>query len=286
MSGATDPVLSGVGIAASEQPELLYANFINPAAGRANPLQQASDHISLLRALEGFSLDGATLGTTGPVGTDESATVASGHSQGAWTLPFVARAHAGLEGVYSSSGSGGQYHSLAHTGQRNSLALFTADAGPLDELNPLVQLVQTTTEASDGINVGEASLPDGLHYMNVTGSNDGCYALESTRHFATAMGLDLANKQYPATVYGSASLDPPVVAVPASANGAGGATRIQLETQGDHEQALNNPGLGTAFLADVAAGLAPTVPDQAWSNSYYVCGYRYDYLGGDPFGRT
>jgi hypothetical protein len=44
-------------------------------------------------------------------------------------------------------------------------------------------------------------------------------------------------------------------------------------------------GPGTAFLADVAAGVAPTVPDQAWSNSYHVCGYRYDHLGGDPFGR-
>jgi hypothetical protein len=72
------------------------------------------------------------------------------------------------------------------------------------------------------------------------------------------------------------------VALPASANGTGGATRIQLETQGDHEQALNNPGLGTAFLADVADDVAPTVPNQARSNSYFVCGYRYDYLGETP----
>ncbi|MGI9576722.1 MAG: hypothetical protein ACR2OH_00815 [Microthrixaceae bacterium] len=286
MAGATSSTLSGVGIAAADQPGLLYANFINPNAGRANPLQQASDHISLLRALEAFSIDGATVGTTGTVETDDTASVASGHSQGAWSLPLVAKATTGLEAVYSSSGSGGQYHSLAHTFQRNSLALFTADDVPLDELNPLVQLVQATTEVSDGINVDADDLPAGLHYVNVTGANDGCVALEASRHFSTALGLDLANKQYPSSFYGSPLLDPAETTLPASGNGAGGGTRVQLETAGGHEQALVNSGLGTDFLTDVAAGVAPTVPDQAYSNSYYVCGYRYDYLGGDPFGRV
>ncbi len=286
MAGATDPALTAVNIAAADQPGLLYANFINPKSGRANPLQQASDHISLLRALESFSVDGATVGTTGTVQTDEASTVASGHSQGAWSLPFVAKAATGVEAVYSSSGSGGQYHSLAHTFQRYNLALFTADEVPLDELNPLVQLVQTATEASDGINVGAAGLPSGLHYVNVTGANDGCVSLEASRHFATAMGLGLANKQFPSSFYGSPTLDPPVVGLPASANGAGGATRVQLETNGDHEQALANSGLGTSVLGDVAAGVAPTVPNDVWNNTYGVCGFRYDFLGGDPFGRS
>lgn len=286
MAGATSTTLTGVGISPAEQPGLLYANFINPKAGRSNPLQQASDHISLLRALETFSIDGTTVGTTGAVETDDSASVASGHSQGAWTLPFVAKVATGVEAVYSSSGSGGQYHSLAHTFQRNSLALFTADDVPLDELNPLVQLVQMTTEISDGINVDASDLPVLLHYVNVTGANDGCVSLEASRHFANALGLDLANKQYPASFYGSPTLDPDETLLPASGNGVGGATRVQLETSGGHEQALVNSALGTDFLADVAAGIAPTVPGQSYLDSYYVCGYRYDYLGGDPFGRV
>lgn len=286
MAGATSSTLTNVGIAAADQPGLLYANFINPAAGRANPLQQAADHLGLLRALEGFTLDGATVGSSVPVTTDPAATMASGHSQGAWTLPFVASKAAGLEAVYSSSGSGGQYHSLAHTFQRDSLALFTADADPLDELNPLVQLVQTVTEASDGINVGAAALPDGLHYLNVTGAYDGCVALEASRHFATAMGLPVARKAFPSTFYGSTALDPQVTALPVAGNGPGGATRVQLEGNGDHEQALANISLGTGVLASVAAGVAPTVPDQTYQNTYGVCGYRWDFLGGDPFGRV
>lgn len=285
MAGATSSTLTTAGVSSADQPGLLYANFINPAAGRANPLQQAADHLGLLGALEGFTVDGATVGTTGAVGTDPAASMASGHSQGAWTLPFVAAKADGLEAVYSSSGSGAQYHSLAHTFQRGNLALFTADADPLDELNPLVQLVQTVTEASDGINVTAAGLPDGLHYLNVTGANDGCVSLEASRHFATAMGLSVAKRQFPATFYGSPGLDPAETSLPASANGPGGATRVQLEGNGDHEQALANIGLGTGVLSSVAAGVAPTVPDQLYQNTYGVCGYRWDYLGGDPFGR-
>jgi hypothetical protein len=285
MAGATSSTLTTAGVPAADQPSLLYANFINPYAGRANPLQQAANHISLLRALEAFTIDGATVGTTGAVGTDDSATVASGHAQGSSTLPLVATAAANLEGVFSSSGAGGLYHSLAHTFQRTNLALFTGEDEPLDELNPLVQVVQTVSEASDGINVGAAGLPSGLHYLNVTGTNDGCVAAEGSRHFATAMGLGLAKRQYPATIYGDALLDPPTVNLPAGANGPGGATRVQLEGNGDNEQAAANRGLGTSFLASVAAGTAPTVPNQTYFSTYGVCGWRYDALGGDPFGR-
>lgn len=286
LAGATSSTLTNVGVDPADQPGLLYGNFINPAAGRANPLQQAVHHLVLLRALEGFTVDGSTVGTTGTVGTDPTANLASGHNQGAATLPLVASAAPGLEAVFSSSGAGAQYHSLAHTFQRDNLALFTVSEQPLDELNPLVQLVQMVTEASDGINIGAAGLPDGLHYLNVTGSQDGCVPLEASRHFATAMGLDVANRQFPTSVYGDPLLDPPTTGLPAGANGPGGATRVQLETPGGNEQALMNIGVGTAFLDSVAAGVAPTVPNQGFFSTYFVCGYRYDSLGGDPFGRV
>jgi len=286
MAGATSTTLTGVNVPVSQQPGLLYANFVNPAAGRINPLQQASNHISLRSFLDTFTVDGTTVGTTGTVGTDPAASAVSGHSQGAATLPFVAKGAPGVEGAFSSSGSGAQYHSLAHTGQRNSLALFTGEDEPLDELNPLIQLVQTTTEASDAINVEAAGLPAGLHYVNVTGQNDGCVAAEASRHFATAMGLGLVNRQFPASFYGDPVFDPATATLPAAANGPGGATRLQIEGWGDHAEASANPHLGTNFLTYIAAGVAPQVDPYTHSSTYGVCGYRYDYLGGDPFGRV
>ena len=81
--------------------------------------------------------------------------------------------------MFSSSGNGGQYHSLAHTAQRYNLALFTGEHQPLDELNPMVQIVQTVTEAHDGLNVGAAGLAPGMDYVNMSGAADGCVALES-----------------------------------------------------------------------------------------------------------
>lgn len=286
MAGATEIALTIAGISASQQPGLLYANFINPAAGRANPVQQAANHISLARALEAFSIDGTTVGTSGTVITDDGVTVASGHGQGALTLPLVAKAAPGLEAVYSSSGAGGLYHTLAHTSQRHNLALFTGEHEPLDELNPLVQLVQTVAEANDGLNVDSADLPAGLHYVNVTGANDGCVATEGSRHLARSLGLALGNRQWPDSIYGDATLDPLTSALPISANGPGGATRAQLETAGGHAQALANLSLGTGILADLAAHSAPDVPSQTYLNTYGVCGWRYDFLGGDPFGRV
>ncbi len=284
MAGVTSNDLTTVGVPPADQPGLLYANFINPAAGRANPLQQVAYHVSLARVIENLSLDGAALGTTGTVETNPAASIASGHSQGAATLPFVANSVPGLAAVFSSSGTGGQYHSLAHTGQRESLALFTGESKPLNELNPLIQLVQTTTDASDAINVD--GLPDGLHYMNVVGSNDGCVAIEGSRHFAGALGLGIANRQYPTTFYGDPAFDPIAVSMPAGGNGPGGATRLQIEGWGDHTEAATNKHLGNNFLRDVAAGATPTVQPYAHQSTYGVCGWRYDYVGEDPYGRV
>ena len=71
-----------------------------------------------------------------------------------------------------------------------------------------------------------------------------------------------------------------------SGNGPGWATRAQLETSGDPAQVAANTTLGSGILADLATGSTPDVPAQTYTDTYGVCGWRYDSLGADPFGRV
>jgi len=254
------------------QQELVFYNLLNPVAVRTNVLQQASDHLVFTRAVASFSLDGVAVGQPGTVAADPGRVVVAGHSQGAQTLPFVAAAAPDLiDGVVSSAGSGGQYHSIAHGPRRlESVGLLTIAPERLDELNPLLHLVQTVFEAADGSNV-----PTTQHFINLTGAADTCTTIETGTHFARSQGL-ASYALAPEISYGDPALDRIPASTPISAN-SGGATRVQILLPGGHFVYRSNVDHLTAFVQQIHAGTAPVVrPEQFTSNTSNCAGQRYD----------
>ncbi len=254
------------------QQELVFYNLLNPVAVRTNVLQQASDHLVFTRAVAGFTLDGVAVAQPGAVVADPDRVVIAGHSQGAQTLPFVAAADPDLvDGVVSSAGSGGQYHSIAHGPRRlESVGLLTIAPDRLDELNPLLHMVQTVFEAADGSNV-----PTTQHFINLTGAADTCTTVETGTHFARAQGL-ATFALAPEISYGDPDLDRIVATTPVSAN-SGGATRVQILLPGGHFVYRSNVDRLTSFVQQVHAGTAPVVrPEQFASNTANCAGQRYD----------
>ncbi len=271
--GDAGTVLQGLGFEdLRSQQELVFYNLLNPVAVRTNVLQQASDHLVFTRAVAAFAHPGAAFGQPGTVGADPGSVVIAGHSQGAQTLPFVASAAPSLvDGVVSSAGSGGQYHSIAHGPRRlESLGLLTIAPDRLDELNPLLHMVQTVFEAADGSNV-----PTTQHFINLTGYADTCTTVETGTHYARSQGL-ASYALAPEISYGEPSLDRISATTPVSANSSG-ATRVQVLLPGGHFVYRSNVDRLTSFVAQVHAGTAPVVrPEQFASNASNCAGRRYD----------
>lgn len=242
-------------------------NFFNPEAVRANTIQQAAEFLELLEGVEHLTFDGAGSDATGPVTTDPSRQVVTGQSQGAQALPMVAAARPSLAGVIAAAGGGGLFHNVAHTRfNRTFFGLLTGDAEPLDELNPIVQLGQAMVEGGDGTN-----FPSTTNYLQYHGRND-CVP-EYGRYAAGAIGLDLATWFPPEGTYGDPALEPRPATLPVQGN-VDGATRVALERPGGHFVAFDQIVVNTAFLADLAAGVVPTVPAEGYvvgSNSTHTC---------------
>jgi hypothetical protein len=254
------PLMASLGITTPEAASrFAFYNFFNPDSVRANPIQQAGENLELVEAWEALSLPGAPLGAAGPVTIDPDTIVVAGHSQGAQSLSMVSSQRTDLAAVVSSVGSGGMYHTISHNGgNRQLLGALTGDAAVLDELNPIVQVGQTLLEGGDGIN-----FPSTTHHLSFAGHLDTCSPFENTRHFAGATGLPLWFSSAPSSVYGDAALDPPTLSLPAQGN-AGGLTRVALELDGGHYVAFDHADVTAGFLADVAAGVTPTVPDDGY----------------------
>lgn len=273
--GDASTLLSLVGFPTlRSQQEIVFYNLLNPRAVRSNPLQQASDHLTFTRSLSTFTLDGADLSepVPGTINADPNRVVISGHSQGAQTLPLVAGADDTLiDGVVSSAGSGGQYHSIAHGPRRlESVGRLTIAPERLDELNPLLHLVQTTIENTDG-----ANFPTTQDFINVSGYADTCTTVETATHFARSQGL-ASYALAPEISYGEPTLDRIEATSPISANSAG-RTRVQVLLSGGHFVYASNVDRLTAFAEEVFAGVAPTVrPAEFETRTNNCAGERYD----------
>ena len=157
VSAMPAPMLSPLGFSTPRaQAEVLFYNLLNPDSIRSNPLQQAAEQLMFTRALKSArACRGASFGRAGgpcsrrPVQGDDLGPQPGGADVAHDRL----RPIPSISGVISSSGSGGQYHTLAHSPRRlNTISLVTNYADRLDELNPLIQVVQTVFEASDGAN--------------------------------------------------------------------------------------------------------------------------------------
>jgi hypothetical protein len=277
MAGASDPLLDLLGMDAEMQTELLFYNVLNSRAGRANSVQQAADHISLLRALEAWTLDGAALGSPVPVTTNDDIELISGQSQGAATLPLVAEMDPNVDAVLSTGGGAGIYHSVAHGySRRAQFALLSGDIGAMDELNPLMQVLQTVIEETDGSNYPGST----ADFLNLSGVADACVSIESARHLDSALGLTVLNRQAPDDLYGEPALEPPTAILP-FAPSAGAPLRADVETNGTHWNGYETAtaALRNGFVPAIASGTTPTVP----ASSYIVpprvndsCAGRWD----------
>jgi hypothetical protein len=272
--GSAGTFLSLLGYTGAQtQAGFVFYNLLNAAAGRTNPIQQASNQVAFSRALSATTFQGLDFGQLDPVRVNGDRVLAIGHSQGAQTLPLVAALAPEVDGVLSSSGSGGQYHSLAHTYQRRDiLGQVVTDPSRLDELNPIVQLTETALEGSDGIN-----FPVGVHMINFSGRQDDCVAVETARHFASAQRLPTVGSLFPSTFYGPSLFDPPTASLPLDGN-VDGLTRANFETAGGHFTAGSNPALTNAFAAGIATGQTPHLPEVPLVENFGNCdGQRWDW---------
>ena len=254
-----------------EQQEVLFYNLLNPDSIRSNPLQQAADHLLFTHALQQFATSGAPFGQPGTVHADPTKVVIAGHSQGAQTLAMVANADPTIDGVLSSAGSGGQYHTLSHSPRRSgTMSLVTNYTDRLDELNPLIQVVQTVFEGSDG-----ANFANDTNFLNYTNYADTCTTVETGTHYSRAQNLAMVPFA-PEISYGDPSLDKVTATLPISGNVAG-RTRATILLPGGHYNYIYNVEQSTAFASQIFAGQTPVIPVQSYGYSSGNCpGLRYD----------
>jgi hypothetical protein len=277
MANTTDPTLGLLGLDAETQTELLFYNVLNAGAGRGNSVQQAADNLSLLRALEVWSLPGAAFGSSVPVTTNPDIQLISGQSQGAATLPLVAEMDPHVDAVLSTGGGAGIYHSVAHGySRRAQFALLSGDIGAMDELNPLMQVLQTVIEETDGSNYPGST----ADFLNLSGIDDACVTIESSRHLDSALGLTVLNRQAPDDLYGEPSLEPATAAMP-YAPGAGAPLRADVETNGTHWNGYETAtaALRNGYVHAIATGSTPTVPASSYTVPPRVndsCAGRWD----------
>lgn len=261
----------GTGIADPSNEGNFY-NSRNPKAARINPLQQAANHIALLKVLEQISLDGASYGSTAPVTSDPTHELISGQSQGAQTLPIVASMHPRVTTVIAGAGTAGFYNQIAYRRYgREQLGAYTGTAS-LDIRNPWAQLVATVEDLAE-----PANYPNDTDFLNFAGKIDGCVPLEASRHLDGAQRLAIVNPQWP-SIFGAVGLDPPVLDAPVSGN-VDGRTRVSLETPGGHGTAYDNQGLARDFTTSSFTGLAPTVPVGPYGTSPFACEPRWGEIG-------
>lgn len=277
------PEMQALGLTTEfEAQRLTMYNFLNPAAVRSNPIQQAAEFLELLEAFEHVELDGSSLGASGVVRTDPARQVVAGQSQGSQSLPMVAAMRTSLMGVLSAAGGGGLMRTVVHgTFNRLFLGALSGDADSLDELNPLIQLGQSLIDGGDGINY-----PSSMSYLQYHGRND-CQP-EYGRYAAGAIGLPVVHWFEPEGTYGDDALEPPRTSLPVQGN-VDGVTRVALERPGGHFVGYDQRVVNQGFLDDLAAGVAPTIRDEDLvfgpsSGNTCAVGERWD-VPPTPFGR-
>jgi hypothetical protein len=236
---------------------LLFFNYVNPLAGRTNQLQQAADLFELGRAARAAVVRGPGAdagGPAGPIALDAATVVAAGHSQGALTLPITLAADPTIRAGFLSSGGAGFYHAVVHRGDLQDLirALVPVAPGELDLFHPLVHLLQTFAEIGDAANY--AHLVRDADLAIYAGLHDGCSPIESSVHLARALGVPVALPVTRVPLFGSRSLEPPVVAVPVSRNLRGGRTGVLVQLDQGHFGASTAPEIGRSLVESIATG--------------------------------
>lgn len=161
-----DQVLHGPRDPTKANPEITFFNVQNCYAGRDNPKQGALDDFQLVRLIESINIESAP--TTGaPIRFDPERIYFKGHSQGGLTGPLFLAFEPKIKAAVLSGAGGGLILSLLEKTQPvNIRALAEMLVGePIDEVHPLLNMMQLFLEGSDPANYGRYFLrepPAGL----------------------------------------------------------------------------------------------------------------------------
>jgi hypothetical protein len=152
---------------AGTSPELLFFNFQNPKAAVDNVIQAGIDDFSLLRMVQGLSVNGVPWskqsGKTGklswpvPVKFDPHKIYFMGHSQGGLTGPVFLVHEPAIAGAVLSGAGGNAVLSLLEKSAPisiKSVAELALGEKPLDLFHPMLQLIQQLLEPADTANYG------------------------------------------------------------------------------------------------------------------------------------
>jgi pimeloyl-ACP methyl ester carboxylesterase len=144
-----DQVLHGPRDPTGNNPDITFFNFQNPLAARDNVRQGALDDFQLLRLAAKLNVGGNTF--------DASKIYFFGHSQGGLTGPPFLAAEPRVSGAVLSGAGGLIYIALLEKTEPLDIPgyvqIFVRD-DPLDEFNPIINMVQMFIEAGDPANYG------------------------------------------------------------------------------------------------------------------------------------
>ncbi|MBW1873394.1 MAG: hypothetical protein JRJ19_15095, partial [Deltaproteobacteria bacterium] len=142
------------------EPNLLYFNFLNPAAAKYNPVQGAADNFQLIRLVESLnSTPVAVSGISDPIKLDSGKIYYFGHSQGSMTGPlFLAYSPAVKSAVLSGAG-GNLIQSLLTKTEPVDIAgatrLMLGDPY-VGSMHPMLNLFQLYFDPIDTVNYAAA----------------------------------------------------------------------------------------------------------------------------------
>ncbi|MBI5489470.1 MAG: hypothetical protein HY905_19205 [Deltaproteobacteria bacterium] len=185
----------------SEDPEILFFNFVNPGAAYGNVLQGAIDGWQAARMLLATNWDAAASPTGSEVRFDPARMYWYGHSQGA-THGVLSVAYDPSFAAAVMSGAGGSLIEslLAKTSPYNiAAALRMALADPnVSALHPALTIFQMYLEVADPVNYGKyvVWLPftgnPGRHVLMTYGLGDTYTPKETLAAMATSFSLSIA----------------------------------------------------------------------------------------------
>jgi hypothetical protein len=192
-----DQVVHGSRAAGSTvDPELLYFNINNPRASRAHVFQGVADLVYLARWASGGGIPAELSPTGNAINFDPEKVYLMAHSQGTHYATLMLPFDSFFRAVVLSGAGGGLILSLLNKNQPLDIVTglkFALGEQNLSDMHPMLSLLQTYFDLSDGINYaesviheleGERSRP---HYFHIFGLDDH-YSPDATQQ-ALAIGV-------------------------------------------------------------------------------------------------
>lgn len=195
-----DQTLHGPRDPTGSDPELTFFNLFNPIAARDNLRQGTADLVVMTNLIEALRIPPAQTAGRGEIYFDASHIAFVGHSQGALVgAPFAAVDERIKGHVFSGLGAVLTVTLLERKDERDFEALLRTLIGypagaQLDDMDPVLNLIQTFIEPADPIAYAASYLtdpPQGFRsdMLHVEGFLDPASPARGQEAFATAAGL-------------------------------------------------------------------------------------------------